>query len=410
MQFPACVIQIENLFQTLTEEEYQRWVRVLAVEVLRQTPIQDVRFLDILGITQREDGLRRGRSEECLPSATKPDTERKTNKYNFREKKKKDRTEFSQWLHCVKREKEENKNTDFDMKNMKIRRAQRIRPKLPFADTWNKLRGVDSKSQIRNRSISMDNLSRQPIETPHCNCVEDKQKPVSDESGISSGDENNNTLSETSVKCEQLPESVFVSVREKKRFFESLSETEPRRPDVNLNRSNSISNIDVGPHPQQGSLRHGIRASSMHDLTGNAVAVKQMRRLFESGSITDLTKSFEDLTFDRQTIPEEDEGNEEKSQNFVNPVERKPKSVSYANVQVCRNDSKTVRFCESTKATSEGTVIPDVSHNLAVLNQRKLQRGERKLGKLRIQIAEVEETIKHIADDLKSIGPDTLKR
>lgn len=515
---------------------------MLAVEVLRQTPLQDVRFLDIIGITRGKEGLRRGRSEECLTTTrcqtnepptlptVAPEQKPQRNKYNFKEecKKKKERPEFSQWLHCVKRETvEENraKNMDFDMKNMKIRRAQKVRPKLPFAETWNKLRGLSriekslekESDVLHTRSMSMDDLRKhqRSAEPSLCSCNEEKT-PVSDESGISSGDENINTISDTSIKSEKAAtDTAYVSVREKKKFFESLGgDVEPKRVEVHLNRSSSIGNINVGPQPPP-ALRSGQRASSMHDLSSNGVPVKAMRRFFEGGS--DVTKRSDELRFQEDdtgsTIVEEDEGSSENDGRegfkqakgskrsteqdkrvntpFVKPVVRKPEeTVSYANIQFCRTDvqsansAKVLRdrdvrasllnypaelketsvkelgqgvkkklipnyeeggqeinqklICKikatndrnlpkiveqgtfsrrsekSNRSASETSSIsgdnPRDNNMSTLLAQRKLQRGERKLGKLRIQIAEVEETIKHIAEDLHSIGPDTLKR
>ncbi|XP_069698333.1 uncharacterized protein [Periplaneta americana] len=51
--------------QAGTDEQYARWVKALAVEVMRQTPLDAVRFLDILGILQERG---RSRTKERTPA------------------------------------------------------------------------------------------------------------------------------------------------------------------------------------------------------------------------------------------------------------------------------------------------------------------------------------------------------
>ncbi|PNF34077.1 hypothetical protein B7P43_G01168 [Cryptotermes secundus] len=49
--------------QAETDEEYERWVKTLAVELMSQTPLEAIRFLDILGITATI-AARRGYEED----------------------------------------------------------------------------------------------------------------------------------------------------------------------------------------------------------------------------------------------------------------------------------------------------------------------------------------------------------
>lgn len=191
----------------------------------------------------------------------------------------------------------------------------------------------------------------------------EEEKIISDESGISSGDENNNTIIDSEGKRE-IENYSFVSVREKKKFFESLSSdaegSASSTESAFLTRSNSIGDLKKGSD-ESTKLRRRKRTKSLHDLS-RSVPVREICRLFEPQS--------EDM--ENGAIEEEVEGNVAEG------------------------------VTEREASTEKNAII--------VLNQRRLQRGERRLARLRVHISEVEETIKVIAEDLASLGTNTLKR
>nr|CAD7461855.1 unnamed protein product [Timema tahoe] len=69
-------------FQAGSQHQYDRWVKVLAVELLRQTSLEDIKFLDILAITatlgqaQEERGRARSRGVQSRRSHLSPGGDR----------------------------------------------------------------------------------------------------------------------------------------------------------------------------------------------------------------------------------------------------------------------------------------------------------------------------------------------
>nr|CAD7397277.1 unnamed protein product [Timema cristinae] len=69
-------------FQAGSQHQYDRWVKVLAVELLRQTSLEDIKFLDILAITatlgqaQEERGRARSRGVQSRRSHLSPGSDR----------------------------------------------------------------------------------------------------------------------------------------------------------------------------------------------------------------------------------------------------------------------------------------------------------------------------------------------
>jgi len=384
---------------------------VLAVEVLRQTPIHHVRYLDIIGITRDEQKLFRGGSEEFLN--TLHSSKNSLPAENSLKQPTIYRREFSHWLNCV--QPNEERSLDYDMKNMKIRRAQRVRPKLPFAETWQQLHGTRTVAHRRNICKSKQNsFSLEDLRPAKQEKERILPKIVSDESGISSGDENNNLTSDAS-QTSQEQEPIYVSVREKKQFFESLNDLTHCKKS-GFDRSNSINNIAINLQPS-GISEHQ-RACSMQDLSSNVRPVRQIKRFFEVES-----NSCEDLSSGKNEWSQEGTAEKARSSQFVCPLKKQMNPpIFYASIEFCKistprideeNYENVLSLPQKTMSEECVNSIPNQSltdHTPTLLIERKLQRGERKLTKLRIQIAEVEETIRTIAKDLHRITPNTLKR
>lgn len=308
--------------QAITDGDYEKWIRILAVELIRQTPLQNVRFLDILSIITNKEAeksiMKRGRSEECVSKAKETTWENES-------------LQPHPPLSCTVRESNEkfestDRNVSKKIGNVEHRKLKvRIQNSMPVI-----LEKEKSKEKSWMRTQSMSNLV---INT----------KDVSDESGISSGEE-----SPTDSISRNVDDFSFLPVRERKKFFESL--TIEKEVDVQIDtsplaRSNSISNLK-SLIADKCRFRRRKRTKSLHDLQMSPV--REICRLFES------------------------------------------------------RDKRLVKVSQECEKGEKNAVM--------MLTQRKLQKGERKLEKLRCQITEVEESIKNVAEDLKSIGLNSLKR
>ncbi|KAK6629852.1 hypothetical protein RUM43_003673 [Polyplax serrata] len=298
--------------QAPTDEEYEKWVRILAVELIRQTPLQNVRFLDILSIIRHKetsDGecLRRGRSAECMiqpqekPWATCPSPSRKEYPGDLMKKP----------------------EIVGEIRKMKVCGQNSLPTVTEIQNKW---------ETNWMRTQSMNNLA----------------SPVSDESGISSGDEIPAESSSFSISRD-VDDFSFLSVRERKKFFESLNVADEQglkwtSEPLPLSRSNSIGNLKISFWQDKNKLRKRKRTKSLHDL--HKTPVREICQLFES----------RDAGVRKGETEVEAEPEEEVTNNAI-----------------------------------------------VVLTERRLQRGERKLEKLRNQITEVEESIAAISADLKAV-------
>ncbi|CAB0019463.1 unnamed protein product [Nesidiocoris tenuis] len=235
-------------FRADTEDDYERWVKAIAAELMRQTPLEWIRFLDILGIT---GSLRRAQSAESLTTSAMA----------------------SQW--------------------------SSIAPQWPVTSQWPTIRtqwseeplepAKDVREPPRHRYVKRTDLPDVVRDLPPCyrKSRSRKREPkiLTRGQSVDSLDSTNGPVKEVTelvARCQRSDE--YVPVKEKRRLFENLS--------LNTTRNSSPVSRPLGPT---------MRAHSLHDLSSASAAssadavrisaarfareqglpVKEMCRLFE---------------------------------------------------------------------------------------------------------------------------------
>jgi len=206
-------------FQAKSDEDYERWVKTLAAELMRQTPLEAVRFLDILGIT---GALRRTQSVDNLGSwHEKPDVTASSTPTPFPEA------------------------------------TPRFRKRTDLPDVVRDLPPVTRKSRSKRRESRVAKLRGQSVDALH---------------RLS---ETENEVSELIDRCQR--SDVYVPVKEKRILFESLfkkKENIALSPERGLMKAHSLHDLSTASLPP-------CTFSPASEEVPPFVAVKEMCRYFE---------------------------------------------------------------------------------------------------------------------------------
>ena len=227
-------------FQAGTDEEYERWVKILAVELMRQTPLEAVRFLDILGITatiartrgyEEEAGCFRRRASEGndIPLVDSEDDSLIREGFHSSRQSSRSECEKDCTTNCERGRAKQRVRVNTCVSECGERRLVRARssgPKYKVSDSDSDLEDVDEKE--------MAALLR---------------------------------------RCQQVEN--YVPVSEKRRLFESLSRQGRRLAQSSDNLCSPAGNAAV-------KAKRKKRTRSLHDLSRSSVAVRDICRYFET--------------------------------------------------------------------------------------------------------------------------------
>jgi hypothetical protein len=223
-----------HCFQAETDEEYERWVKTLAVELMRQTPLEAIRFLDILGITATI-ATRRGYESEGGCTRRVPGDDSNMSLRNSPET-----SLMKEDFHRAQLQ-SENCTTNYE----RGRAKQRVLVKNRVCDCKEKRLRAQSSDPVREMSDSDSELE----------------------------DADEKEMAALLRRCQQVDN--YVPVREKRRLFESLCRRGRRLAQSSDNLCRSVGTAEV-------KLRRKKRARSLHDLSRSNVAVREICRYFEA--------------------------------------------------------------------------------------------------------------------------------
>lgn len=233
-----------HFFQAGTDEEYERWVKTLAVELMRQTPLEAIRFLDILEITatiatrrgyeSKGTGMSRGAGSDTSLRNPPGANSMRGDFYRPPERPQ---------LQC------ENCTTNYE----RGRSKQRVMVKKRVCECREK----------RLRAQSSDPVRMMPDSDSEPEDVDEKE------------------MAALLWRCQQVDN--YVPVREKRRLFESLCQRGRRLAQSSDNLCRTAGTADV-------KVRRKKRARSLHDLGRSNVAVREICRYFEARGQDSLHK------------------------------------------------------------------------------------------------------------------------
>ncbi|XP_022192670.2 uncharacterized protein LOC111050629 [Nilaparvata lugens] len=272
-------------FQVGSDYEYERWVKILVVELMRQTPLDAVRFLDILGITatlpslspsssplplrrtHSADSVHLDSSRRQVWAAASPCT-------SIKEEDVADQ-KHSQYIECNNNNDtsrnlwwtdqcKKNVSCDESMRTVEDQRSvdetdscESPQPRLspPLPDVVRDLPPCERRSRARTRAASL----RGPA----------NPRGASAEPLSWAGQE---AVARLMARCQQADH--YVPVKDKKLLFESLCRKRLVCSSDNIDTFSAPCGVPLGVQP---------RAHSLHDLSRchSALPVKQLCRYFE---------------------------------------------------------------------------------------------------------------------------------
>jgi hypothetical protein len=232
-----------DCFQAGTDEEYERWVKTLAVELMRQTPLEAIRFLDILGITATI-ATRRGYEGkgDCMRRVAGDESNMSLRKSPEASLQPQERVQLQQCENCT---------TNYE----RGRAKQRLLLKNRVCECEEKRLRAQSSDPVRKMSDSESELEN----------VEEKE------------------MAGLLRRCQQVDN--YVPVREKRRLFESLCRRGCRLAQSSDNLCRPAGTAEV-------KVRRRKRTRSLHDFGRSNVAVREICRYFEArGQLAQNVKS-----------------------------------------------------------------------------------------------------------------------
>jgi len=207
-------------------------VKTLAVELMRQTPLEAIRFLDILGITATI-ATTRGYGDEAG---------------------------------CTRGESSE--DSDVSIRNSPKDSLMRETSHLPQEQSEFKCQRGRTKQRVRVMNSVSECGEKRPVRAQSSDPV---RKMSDSDSELDEVDEKE--MAALLRRCQQVDS--YVPVREKRRLFESLCRRGRRLAQSSDNLCSTAGVAEV-------KLGHKKRARSLHDLSRSSVAVRDICRYFET--------------------------------------------------------------------------------------------------------------------------------
>ena len=264
-------------FQAGSDEQYERWVKTLVVELMRQTPLEAVRFLDILGITATIVSTRDPNQYPDIADGIKHEiSENNITSVDDTPAKEKCEDSTSPPEHCfVQRGRPKERLQRTCLNNRKLSEDfEMIEEGASELCDVNRGRTKERNLRARFKQCASQEFERERNKRPLRAQSSDPVRKMSDsDSELEDADEQE--VAALLVKCQQVDN--YVPVREKRRLFESLCRRGRRL-------AQSSDNLCVNTGAAEVKIKRKKRARSLHDLSRcskSSVAVREICRYFE---------------------------------------------------------------------------------------------------------------------------------